>query len=460
LIVGRIHNDGEILMMKQERLWWRCVRIGSIALACFVVALSGAARADVKLVEDDKGSLDFKLELQAGFFDGSNAWFGEGESFVGGDVDHWVESAVEFGLGGEIQAGRSVLFGELTALYSRTYEDDATGFTIGLDDDPSTLKLEQAHIGWRSGKLFDSLDENALTIKAGNFDYTIGTGLLIADGGGDGGVRGGWWIGGRKAFKQAGLVSFDSGPWLAEAFYLKNRPRNLSGEGEAWGTNLEYEFSSRNLLVGGSWFRVSDAEGDDLEDFDVASVRGKWSPLRGLSFDFEFVDQGKNGTDGQGWYLNSGYQWEDAYWKPTLSYRYSHFSGDDPSTTEDERFRPVAYGFTDYGTWYQGEIAGNYPLENSNLNTHMLRLQLAPHEDLTLNVMYYNFTLDEEQIFGDPVTDDDFGDELNLAADWAVNDSLFVIATVGVLFPGDGATSWTGGDKDWVYTMLYASYTF
>ena len=135
-------------------------------------------------------------------------------------------------------------------------------------------------------------------------------------------------------------------------------------------------------------------------------------------------------------------------------------SGDDPDTEEDERFRPLAYGFTDYGTWYQGEIAGNYPLENSNLISHLLRAQAFPTEKLTLNLLYYNFKLDEKQIFGDPVSSDDFGDEINFSADWAYNDNTYLIGTYGVLFPDDAAEDFTGGDDTWQYLMLYVNYTF
>jgi len=77
-----------------------------------------------------------------------------------------------------------------------------------------------------------------------------------------------------------------------------------------------------------------------------------------------------------------------------------------------------------------------------------------------LNVIYYNFELDQKQIFGDPVTSTDWGDEINLAMDWAVNDKLYVIFTVNWLTPGQAAIDWTGGGDDWFNSMAYVSFTF
>ena len=193
---------------------------------------------------------------------------------------------------------------------------------------------------------------------------------------------------------------------------------------------------------------------------NVGSVRGDWSFAKGWSLSGEFIEQGQNLWEGEGYYAQGAYQWKDAPWAPRVSYRYSHLSGDDLDTVEREDFQPLAYGSTDWGTWYQGEITGNYPLENSNLNTHQARLQVTPTEELKLNVLYYHFTLDETHIFGTPLTDDDFGDEVNVTADWTVTEHVYVIGTLGYLMPGDAGEEWTGGNDDWLYSMAYVSYTF
>ncbi len=147
-------------------------------------------------------------------------------------------------------------------------------------------------------------------------------------------------------------------------------------------------------------------------------------------------------------------------WSPTLFYRYAHFDGDDPDTTIDEGFRSVAYGYTDYGSWYQGEISGNYPLGNGNLNSNMYRIKAQPSETLTLNVFYYDFWFDHPSALDAGVTSDDWGQEVNFTADWAVTPAIYVIGVLGNLSPGKAAEQWTGGKEDWRYGMLYVSYSY
>jgi len=47
-------------------------------------------------------------------------------------------------------------------------------------------------------------------------------------------------------------------------------------------------------------------------------------------------------------------------------------------------------GFSDWGTCWQGEIAGEYFLSNSNLISHQVRVRATPYTDWTIND---NFTL-------------------------------------------------------------------
>jgi hypothetical protein len=161
-----------------------------------------------------------------------------------------------------------------------------------------------------------------------------------------------------------------------------------------------------------------------------------------------------------GWYAQAAYEAKDLPWSPVFSYRYATFDGDDPDTPRNENFRGIAYGYTDYGTWFQGEITGNYPLGNGNLKSHMLRAKAQPSEKVTLNLIYYNFTLDEPSALDAGVKSDDWGDEVNLIVDWQATDKVYVIGVLGALFPGDAAEQWVGGDDTWLYSMLYASYAF
>jgi hypothetical protein len=282
--------------------------------------------------------------------------------------------------------------------------------------------------------------------------------LLINDGGSDGGENGGWYLGMRKAFQESVLASLESSTVLAQAYFLNNRPRRGGTQGEVYGLNFEYGFAS-DLKAGLSYMNV-DASIPDSDNLDVWSARLAWTGLGGLDLSGEYVIEDSSQIDAQGWYAQAGWFFEETTWAPWVGYRYATFDGDNPRTATDERFREIAYGYTDYGFWFQGEITGNYPLANGNLNSHMFRVKGTPSESLTLNFFYYDFSLDQPRALSPLVSSDDWGDEINLTADWAVNDNWYVIGVLAALFPGQAAEQWVGGDDDWLSSMLYVSYTF
>jgi hypothetical protein len=418
---------------------------------------TSAALAEYELYNKDGTKLTFNADLMVAGFANSNSWFGESESFLGADTDSWMELGFEPQLSLEAPLGKGTFFGKLSAVYTNTFSDDASGLTVGADD-THDLDIEQGHIGWRMSDLFPGLTDDVFSIAIGRQDYTIGTGLLIADGGGDGGNRGGWYLGMRKAFKNSAIVRIASKELLAEAFYLENQPRGGGIEGDVAGGNFEYHFGDKLTL--GATYLLADANIPGLDKLDVYSGRANWNPLPALTLSGEYVHQTSDEIRADGWYAQAAYEAKDLPWSPVFSYRYATFDGDDPNTTRNENFRGIAYGYTDYGTWFQGEITGNYPLGNGNLKSHMLRAKAKPSENVTLNLIYYNFTLDEPATLGAGVTSDDWGDEVNFIVDWQATDKVYVIGVLGVLFPGQAAEQWVGGGDDWLYSMLYASYAF
>ncbi len=195
---------------------------------------------------------------------------------------------------------------------------------------------------------------------------------------------------------------------------------------------------------------IADAQDDLTGSLDIWSGRATWSGLGGLELMGEYViENGGNDIDADGWYGQAAWNFADTAWLPWVGYRYAAFDGDNPDTAEDERFREIAYDYTDYGSWFQGEITGSYPLANGNVTSHMFRLKTNPVESLTLNLFWFDFSLDHPGSLAPGVTSDDWGQEINLIADWAVNDNWYVIGSAGVLSPGDAAEQWVGGDENW-----------
>jgi hypothetical protein len=427
------------------------------ALLAGASLLPGLAMADHELYSSESSKLVLKGTVVAAVFPGSNSWFGESASFLGDDTDSWSEFGAEVGLTWEYTSGKSTFFAELSGVYTATGGEDASGLTIG-ESDSDQASTEQAHIGWRYDDPFSGLEDDTFTLSVGRQDYLIGTGLLVVDGGSDGGENGGWYLGMRKAFQESVIASLKSSSLVAEGFYLQNRPRRGGTQGDAVGANLEYTFDGG--ITAGTTYMVVDAKSSpDTDSLDVWSGRLGWSGLGGLELSGEYVIEDSSQIDADGYYGEVAWSFSDSAWAPRISYRYADFDGDDPDTATDERFREVAYGYTDYGSWFQGEITGNYPLANGNLQSHLFRIKATPTEAWTLNLMYYDFSLNQPASLDPFVTSDDWGDEINFTADWAATDNWYLIGVLGVLFPGDAATQWVGGDDNWLYSMIYVSYS-
>lgn len=422
------------------------------------LCLVGTSVSALDLFDDqDTGTkLGFNIDFVGAGFMNSDSWFGRSEEFIGKDTDDWLEFGAEPMLSFEMPLGKGKVVAQLSGVYTATWGHDASGLTVGIGD-TADFTTEQANIGWQASDLFAGLENDEFSITLGRQDYRIGTGMIIADGGGDGGERGGWYIGMRKSFDDAVVARLKTDKWLLEGFHLENDPRAGGVEGNADGANFEYTFT--DVVFGASYLRV-DPNLPDTDSLDVLSGRIDWGGERPLHLRGEYVRQDSDEIDAAGWYAEIEYTARTVPWSPAISYRYARFDGDDPLTADDEGFREIAYGFTDYGYWYQGEIAGNYPLGNGNVMSHMLRAKAQPRESLTINLLYYRFELDEPASLDPAVTDDHFGDEIDLTFDWQATDKLYVIAVLGALFPGDAAEQWTGGDKTWLYSMLYVAYSW
>ena len=75
-----------------------------------------------------------------------------------------------------------------------------------------------------------------------------------------------------------------------------------------------------------------------------------------------------------------------------------------PTTAANEAFDPLFLGFYDWGTWWQGEIAGEYFLSNSNLKSHLVRVAVAPSDTISGGLMFFKFSFDQPQSAGPDVT--------------------------------------------------------
>jgi len=406
------------------------------------------------------------LKAEIAYFDQDNSWFGEPEANLGRNSTDWWEAVVHPGVDGTyfLEDGGQ-FYARFSFLNSSTDGVDAAGSNLPRSKDSSHTSVEDAFVGWRSGNLFPALGKDFLDISFGSQQYKAGTGFLFYDEGSDGGNRGGYWIGERHNAEYAGIAKVKWHGLTADLVNFKAND-NPNTDTKVTGTTIDYDLGNIGGVGGGFYHVESDI--DTRDGMDVYDIRFEATPfaafdtaewLNPVSFDGEFVheDNGdKLGADG--WYLSAGYSWEHIAWKPAVTYRYASFEGNDPNSSKSQDFDPLYYGFYDWGYWFQGEILGEYVLLNSNLNSHTIRVSADPSDSVHINFFYYKFILDDASGFG--VQSDDFADEIDFTIDWTVTDS-FGLSIVGAYAkPDDGAKEYTGGNDDWTYGMLYATYSF
>ncbi len=131
-----------------------------------------------------------------------------------------------------------------------------------------------------------------------------------------------------------------------------------------------------------------------------------------------------------------------------------------PATTANEGFDALIPGFYDWGTWWQGEIGGEYFLSNSNLISHQLRLHVTPNERLSGGLIGYRFLLDQPASFGPGVTSKYIATELDLYADWKVNSNFTLSFVAAFADPHDAAAQGYGRTSNFSYGMFYVSYAY
>ncbi|HEX6975915.1 MAG TPA: alginate export family protein [Vicinamibacterales bacterium] len=378
--------------------------------------------------------------------------------------DQWFEGYMKPALSGRYVLGSgSAFYGKISAVGERTYGSVPSSF----GEDVSSFGPEDLAIGWRSGDAL-TLGKDAVDLVVGRTQYRLGHGMLVWDGASEGGSRGGFWTNARQAFEFAAIGRFKPGPHAIEAFYLDRDelPENDSDSRVA-GLNYEYTFGKDAVsTIGITYMKfAADAERRPGRDgLNVFNTRAYVAPLAttpDLSFEFEYASERNSDVlVSDAWTIQGAYTFSEYVWEPRISYRYAFFEGDDPATPVDENFDPLFPGFSDWGTWWQGEIAGEYFLANSNLKSHQVRVHVKPSESLSGGLMFFGFRLDHPQALGPQVTDTDVALEIDLYADWKVNRN-FTVSLVGAYGdPGKAVQQYTGRTKNFAYGMAYLGYHF
>lgn len=435
------------------------MRLGTVVCCSLVIVSTQAVAQGNKRSTGlpKKISWTFNLDAGGGAFGFNNSLYTDVRPDPSGDLsDNWFESYAKPALSATLRSGKGQFFGKISAVGERTYS--APPPLVGSE--ASSFMIEDLYAGWRSGKAL-SVGENALQLTFGRAQYRIGHGLLLWDGGGEGGTRGGFWSNARKSWALAGIARFHAKQNTLEAFYLDRNdvPERKSGT-SVTGANYERALGAATTL-GASYLHFMSDSTPTRDGLNVFNVRAYTAPLRklpNLSFEAEYARE-DNGDlrKSTAWNVQGAYELSKVSWTPKLSYRYAYFQGDDPGTAADESFDMLFPGFYDWGTWWQGEIGGEYFLSNSNLISHQVRVHVKPTASVSGGLFGYVYKLDQLPA---GITSKDVATEIDAYADWSLNSNFIVSFVAALAHPQAAATQAYGRSSDFTYGMIYVAYAY
>ena len=142
------------------------------------------------------------------------------------------------------------------------------------------------------------------------------------------------------------------------------------------------------------------------------------------------------------WYVEPGYKFSSLPWTPQLNLRCAHFTGDpDPNDRLKQSYDPLftTGGDRGFGSWFLGEIFGQYISPNSNLNVAMAHLKFAPLDTMETGIIYYDFHFDQTAQFNNSaITSKNAAQEVDFYSVWSPTGWLTVSGVVGFAVPGAG----------------------
>jgi len=439
-----------------------------IALALVSPALAQDAPED-KPEERSTGlpsALDWTFNLDAtwGTFGFANSLYQNPKEGVQENLsDQWFEGSIKPALSGTYKRPNgSEWYGKLSAVGERTYGSapDVAGI------DTSSFQVEDLYIGWRSGGASTKDGAQLFDLAVGRAPYTLGHGMILYDGAAEGDSRGGYWTNARKAFQFAAIGRLHPGPHKAEVFYLDrdDLPENETGTA-LWGANYEFAAVEHSTL-GVSYLKFfAHRDKNPVRDgLNVVNLRAYLTPLPAapdFTVEAEYVAE-RNGAllDSNAWTIQGSYTLSAATWTPALTYRYAFFQGDDPATRRREGFDPLLPGFYDWGSWWQGEIAGEYFLSNSNVASHLVRAHVTPNDVVSGGLLFYKFRLDQPASLAPGVTDRNLAFEMDAYVEWKINGNFTSNVVGAFAHPQAAAQQGFNRTKNFAYGMVFLAYSY
>jgi hypothetical protein len=404
--------------------------------------------------ESDRALVKTILNAGFGVFSDTNPWFGSTEDFVAGSYQPkgtitWPEFYIEPGIGGITQIGEIPLYvyGAVSYLESASLAPD-----IFRSDTRFYGDIEKLYGGFLFAQKGSPVSFN---LSVGRQNFQLNRNFLFGQvlGSANALERGASFLNARTVYDNAVLGNLRLGNFLIQGFYLDPDELPISESNSRFlGVNLKYN-DNRNIEAALAYITIP--ESDSLyvfpdgqrrkrEGLQVINPRLRWTNpfgIEGLWVESEYAYEWNNNfaMSAHAGYIWAGYTFQNVPWRPSISYRFAGFSGDDPRTSAYERFDSLRGG--GLGDWLQGiSLAKVYG--NANLLSHRVEFKVNPTDKLQLSLDYFYLFSDRlNNLGGRPVLANlqshSIGHEVMLTTRWSISQNLFLLGVGAIAFPDD-----------------------
>lgn len=399
----------------------------------------------------------YGVQATAGYFNFRNSLYAETAPDPSGDLsEDWFEYAVKPWVSFDYKSGNGSWFGEASWAFAGTAAN-ASEISGGKS---SSTDFDNLYLGWR----YVTTESGQFEIAGGRYPYQIAHGFLISDGYADGGSRGAVWTNPRNAWAPAARFQYLRAGHMLDVFYLERdeRPEH-DADIRLSGVNYQWQSADSDWTLGAGYMSFKANELDpQLDGADVWNLRlysQPWSVPLTIEAEWAYEDNGAT-LDATAWYIQTYWSWEDTPWQPTAYYRYAFFEGDNPNTVSNEDFDPLFPAFHAWGSWWQGEIAGEWFLSNSNLKVHMLHINTKPHANIETGLIYFDYSLDQPGSYEGGVVSSDLAKEINWYMDWSANEMFTFSFVLARNNPGPAIEEAFGRSETFKYAMVFLSFSY
>ncbi len=453
-----------------------------------------ADSADPLLIKDGPWKIKFGLFAGAQFVAESNGFWGLAEVFAPSasysEDRVWNEAWLVPSVRVDYSASETLsLYAGLAAA--------ATG-NLGRDifdqGNAGRVSLENAFGGVRIGSDTSGF---TLDLSGGQQPYRLGSGFLIDLGAQNGNQRGAALVSPRRSWEYTGIAKLVAGRFSTDVFVLNsNEITSEDPDTSLAGGKVEYRLSETpgDECVGLAYIGVFDSDMPSIrapltiiengrEDTQTINPYLRLRPFReaapGLFVALDGAYQWNGGIDLSAYAVSAeiGHQWENAPLCPKVSYAFREYSGDDPGTSELERFDPLFYD----GGVHAFASGSNAALTfyNTNVRTHRVSVNVTLSPSDFLTVSYWRVEAAQENsplqfgqggrlqnIGGQPalvsgVPGEHLSDDVYLEWVRMLTPNAYLTLGVGVSIPGDGLDAAAGASLDpWVGGLVNLTFKF